>query len=201
MTVPNGTKKVIRNILIVMGLLSIILTAEKWYWAYWPFDPAMVYSITVTNPNKQVCAGTDLTYVVDIDKKMNVPVTVKRVLVNSVETVLKSSTPSFRGMGRMKVSINVPIGQFHERGDGFMRWTAEYEIGPNKRIISRHMNSDTYRVVGCDDEKRGPRGITGKVGPAGKEGKTGGFSIFGGKEGKQGKQGKPGKDCVGKDCK
>jgi len=134
----------------VLGILAVILTGEKWYWAYWPFDPATVYSIRVTNPDKLVCAGTEMTYDVDIDKKMDVPVTVKRTLVNSYEIVLKPEQPAFRGFGRKTYPQTAPVGNFTERGDWHMDWTADYQVGPKKRIISRHGKSDTYWVVDCD---------------------------------------------------
>jgi hypothetical protein len=164
-------KKILWSAILVVVIL-LVMNGEKWYWAYYPFKPAILHSIKVTNPNKTVCAGEVMAYDVDIDKKMDVPVTVKRQLINSRVITLTPSQPPWKPLGRQTVPAFAATSKGDDPGVWWMRWTAEYEIGPNGRIVPVHGRSDEYRVIDCDKEKnKGPKGDIGKQGPKGDPGK------------------------------
>lgn len=184
--------------LLVMTFFVVIGWTETFYWKYWPFTPAIVYSssnektpfpiLKVTNPNKTVCAGSDMTYVVDIDKKMNVPYKIKRSLVDSSLIMYPVSEPPRKELGRQLVKAAIHVPRSADRSKWFMTWTVEYEIGPEgKRIIPINAVSEKFTVVDCDPPSRGLRGFTGEQGEDGDRGEQG-------KRGIQGLRGIPGKN-------
>jgi hypothetical protein len=139
---------------LLTAIIILSLNGERWYWKYWPMTPAIVYGIKVTNPGKTVCPGQPMTYEVDIDRKLKGPVTIKRQLVNSAVITLPSSEPPEKPLGRQIVPAQVPTSRAADYGEWFMRWTAEYELGPEKnRTETISMNSDKYHVVSCEGAK------------------------------------------------
>jgi hypothetical protein len=144
-------KRVYLGTLLIMASLSVCLTAEKFYWQYWPFVPSIVHSIKVTNPGKVVCPGENMTYEVDIDRKIPGPVTVKRQLVNSQVISLPEAKLPAKPLGRQLVSAYAPTPRSADYGTWYMRWTAEYPIGPNGRIVQVSKDSEEYRVVFCQE--------------------------------------------------
>jgi hypothetical protein len=143
----SSVKKSILFILIIMAGISIVLTAEKYYWRYWPFEPLKIYSIKVMNADKKVSAGGTLAYEIDFDKKMDICPEVTRQLRNAFVYTYAASNPPLRKLGRQKVWVPVPIPRAAEYGKYRLHWTATYEIGPEKRPISVSAVSDEFEVV------------------------------------------------------
>ena len=198
---PLSTKWVVNSCLIILSTVLVIGWAEVFYWKYWPFTPAVVHGkIKVLNPNKEVCAGTNMKYEADITKYMDVPYTVKRQLVNSSLIMYDPVYPPRKPLGRQKVYSDIFVPKRADVAEWFMRHTIEYYVGPGgDRIIPVISVSEKFKVIDCDDlaEKgeTGKQGVRGMRGEKGEPGPRGGVSLFGrGDKGPKGDKGDPGKD-------
>lgn len=150
----NNVITKIKWAIIIMTAVLLVTNGERWYWSYYPFKPAILHSIKITNPEKTVCRGQLMTYDVDIDKKMDVPVTIKRQLVNSRVVTINPENPPWKPLGRKIYHNAIMVSPFDDLGEWWMRWTAEYEVGPNGRIVPVHGESDKYIVVDCSSKKK-----------------------------------------------
>lgn len=143
-------KNKILYILILIAIVSVAMWAETLYWRYWPFDIIEVSKIKIDHPGKTVRAGDLLRYSMDIDKKMNLPATVKRQLENSYRIDFPAQEVPAKALGRQTVRGYLQIPNFADAGVYRMTWTAEYEIGPEKRIIAVSTDSEPFTVVRCE---------------------------------------------------
>lgn len=143
-------KRLMFYLLCIAVFLITTSTLEKWYWRYWPFEPAVIHSITVTNPNKEVCAGDDMTYLVEVTKTLDVPCTVKRTLINSQMLFYAPIQPPRKPLGYQHVSASIHVPRGADYREYYMGFTIDYEIGPEKRIVSVSKNSEKFRVIQCD---------------------------------------------------
>jgi len=155
--VPDDASKLKKGIFLMLMFLlgfNTVTILEDMYWKYWPFDPATIHSIKVVN--KEVCAGGDMHYVVEITRNMNVPCRVKRSLVNSSLIPYPVLEPPAKPLGYQKVDASIHVPRSAEYREYYMPFTVDYLIGPNKRVISRSMNSERFLVKDCTP-KRGQR--------------------------------------------
>jgi hypothetical protein len=132
---------------------------------YWDFEPLVVYGITVTNPNREVCQGSIMKYDIDFDKRMEASCTVKRALVNDYLVNYEPVHPPRKALGRQIAKGDLFVPKIAETHPWMMRWTAECEVGPYKRIIAVTKESCKFHVVDCSGSNKGPKG---EPGPAGK---------------------------------
>jgi hypothetical protein len=173
--VPEDASTIKKSIFFFLMILVFINSAtflEDAYWKYWPFDPATIHSITVTNPGKAVCAGSPMKYEVEITKNMDVPCSVKRTLVNSSLILYPAEYPPRKKLGYQKVPASIHVPRAADYREYFMKFTIDYEIGPNKRIVSRSKDSELFTVINCAEPREGKQGEPGKQGPAGKDGRN-----------------------------
>ncbi len=145
----NGTRKMVFRLLVIMCMVLTALWAERLYWAYWPFEPLKVYGIKIINPNETVCAGSNLLYEMDIDKRMDVPSKIKRQLVNSYIIDFPVLEPPDKPLGRQKVVTTLNVPAFADEGLYYLRWAVEYSIGPDKRLVTAHVESKPFLVRRC----------------------------------------------------
>lgn len=145
-------KRVLAVMVILIGMIFLI-ESDKIYWKYWPIIPAEAHGkIKITNTNKQVCQGGYLFYEVAIDKKIELPVTVKRQLVNSYVITYLPSDPPRKELGVQSVRSFVHVPSNAEIGDWYMRWEAEYH-GKYDRTISLRIDSEPFWVIECGKKK------------------------------------------------
>jgi hypothetical protein len=166
----NYLKKLYIVVLVGLGLLLIPSWGMYFYEEYiMDHTPAVVHKITIKNKDKQVCPGGMLLYEVDIDKKRDLPATVKRQLVNSYLISFDVIFPPRKPLGRHIYAGSLYVPKGAEVGDWFLRWTSEYPIPPRKRngspqIIAVSKDSDPFWVVDCGNSEKGPKGDRGKPG-------------------------------------
>lgn len=174
-------KQAIRRILwavILTAVALIVMNGEKWFWSYYPFRPAVLYSFTtstepgkvfgimILNPGKTVYPGGEIEYQIDMDKKMDIAPIIKVEQRNTFSYIMAPFIPPIRPLGRQKVAIKIPVPRMAEYGKYTLYWTAEYLVGPDKRTISLSTISEPYWVIPDPNEKT--KGDRGKPGPAGK---------------------------------
>lgn len=179
------SKQTVLVCLIILTLISVGLTAEKYYWQCWPFEPIKVYSIKILNPDKKTHPGGQLHYEIDFDKKMNVHSVITRQISDTYEYKLVPIYPELEPLGRQRVKEYIPIPRVAQYGVFILTWTDTLEVGPEKRKIVVSAVSEPFSVVPDPNERKGKAGkagATGATGATGKQGKTGGIVIFGGKK-------------------
>lgn len=178
-------KQVVLVCLIILTIISIGLTAEKYYWQYWDFKPIIVYGIKIINPDKKAHPGGQLYYEIDFDKKMNVYSTITRQISDTYEYKLVPYCPELEKLGRQQVKEHIPIPRVAQYGTFILTWTDTFEVGPEKRKISVSVVSEPFEVVPDPNERKGKTGATGATGAkgmtgaTGATGKQGGIKIFG----------------------
>jgi hypothetical protein len=164
--IPEDSSTLKKGIFLCLVFLTgytIVSGIEEAYWKYWPFNPATIHSIRVMNPGKEVCAGDEMVYVVEITKHMDVPCKVKRALVNSSLIPYPVTEPPRKPLGYQKVSASIHVPRSADYREYYMPFTIDYEIGPKGRIISRSMNSEKFIVKDCSPlPRQGKQGIPGK---------------------------------------
>ena len=145
----NGTR---RKVFWMLALMCVVLSGfwtERLYWAYWPFNPLTVYGIKVMNPEGIVCAGTNLIYEMDVEKHLDVPARVKRQLINSYIIDFPILEPPDKPLGRQKVVTTLNVPAFADEGHYYLRWATEYILGPEKRVVTVHIESKPFLVRKC----------------------------------------------------
>lgn len=178
-------KHIVLVCLIILTLISLGMTAEKYYWRYWDFEPIAVYSIKILNPDKKAHPGGQLNYEIDFDKKMDVYSVITRQISDTYEYKLVPYCPELEPLGRQQVKEHIPIPRVAQYGIFILTWTDTLEVGPEKRKIVVSAVSEPFEVVPDPKERRGrvgktgATGATGATGVKGATGKTGGITIFG----------------------
>jgi hypothetical protein len=141
-------KKAFLVLLSIMAVLSVVLTAEKYYWRYWPFEPIEVCDpLLVMNPGKIVKAGTLLIYKVDFDKKMDVPCTIQRQLVNGYRIDYDAVKPPRKALGKQSALGQVQVPSGTDVGMWKLRWEISCKVGPEDREISYTRETEPFAVV------------------------------------------------------
>jgi hypothetical protein len=170
---------------ILTAIILLIMNGENWYWRYWPHNPITLYSLKICPETKKVYPGGFVYYTLDFDKKSTIIPILYRQLINSFVYTLTSTTPTEKALGRQKTTATIPIPRMAEYGEYQIRWTASYEVGPEKRVINRSILSDAFLVVPNPKEVKGEKGDTGDTGKRGIKGDKGDrgrgmeFNIFG----------------------
>ena len=142
-------KKLIPFLLLLMVIMTAMMWIESSYWKYYPFEPVVFHSgITIKNPQNTVCAGDLLIYEMEIDRKMDVPVMVKRQLVNSYQIDYPKLEVPNKNLGIQKVYGSVHIPSYVDPGQYTLRWTGEYII-TSDRSIYKTFESQKFNVVNC----------------------------------------------------
>ena len=116
------------------------------WWLFYPYEPIIVKSIEIFNPDKQVKAGDELIYKITYDKKMDLKGELIRTLNNGVKITLSSSDVA-APVGKDCDKVRVKIPGFADPGkDYFMGWHVEYRVNMLRRV-SVYAESDKFEVV------------------------------------------------------
>jgi hypothetical protein len=159
-------KKIIWS-LVMMVIILLVMNGENWYWRYWPHNPITVCSLKISPETRTVYPGGFIYYTIEYEKNMDIIPTIHRQLVNTFVYTLSPTFPGLKPIGRNKTTAIVPIPRMAEYGEYQMRWTAVYEIGPEKRVITRTAISDTFRVIPDPKETKGAKGRHWQAGAKG----------------------------------
>jgi hypothetical protein len=160
------------KILMTLLILALLFPAITGILAIVPLNPAEVRSITVTNPDKEVLAGTPMYYMVDSTKHTNRPCRIIRQLINE-RTIHYTPIYSNVPVGTKKRSGYLSTAENDMPGEYYMRWTAIYTYFYFREVVVV-VDSDKFVIV----KPETLQGKTGKQGTKGEKGDTGGIRFF-----------------------
>lgn len=124
------------KVLFVIALVTfIVVWSDIIYRRYYPFVPSVVYGdIKIINEDKKVSPGGYLIYEVDIDRKMNVPTTIRRALANGYLITFDDVQPPENTLGRQKVRAILKVPRNTACGTWRLKWSANYEVTEGRKV-------------------------------------------------------------------
>lgn len=134
---------------IVLACVVLIWNlGEKMYWTYYPFEPLIVHeSIKILNQDP-IYPGSTLAYAITFTKKLPLQATITRQLRNHYIYTMAETNPPMKEIGKKRTEWAVlPIPKYAECGTYTLRWTATYEVGPDKRPIHVTVDSEPFEIV------------------------------------------------------
>jgi hypothetical protein len=168
-------REIIQEIFWYLFVIVVVVSFSVCgWWVYYPYEPIVVKSLKIMNPDKKVVAGKHLTYCIEYEKKMNVHGVLVRKLLNDFIIDLRASDGT-APIGKDKVKVEISIPPYAAPGKYTLWWASTYKVNP-LRSVTVTAESDEFEIVENHELLRGKtgiQGIQGKTGKDGKDGKTG----------------------------
>jgi hypothetical protein len=116
--------------LVAFGLLFIYA-----YWNLYPYVPIVVKQpIEICNENKEVRPGEHLIYKLDMDKRMPLPCTITKQLINDF-IITYSPIVGNLPEGEFVKSVKIKIPKSAEPGTYRLKWEASYPVNRERNVI------------------------------------------------------------------
>ncbi len=125
--------------------LFLVYTGVVGCWLYYPYEPIVIKSLKIANPDKRVVAGGHLTYCLEYDKKMNVQGVLVRKLLNEFIIDLRSSDGT-APVGKDKIKVSIVIPPYASPGKYTLWWASTYKVNP-LRSVTVTAESDPFEIV------------------------------------------------------
>jgi hypothetical protein len=140
----NGTTKYIGYALII-SVLAVFLRVA-WV-VFYPYEPIIIKSIEISDPDNTVVAGEELQYITNYEKKMDLQASVSRRLVNSYVLSVPTYTRSVPvGKGRSRNSITIP--SFADPGTYRLNIVYTYKVSSwPERYVNVDATSGPFTVI------------------------------------------------------
>ncbi len=132
----KGDSKVIptwvcRTLISALLIMYCVVT----YWLFWPYTPFVIDGpIRVTNLNRQVVVGEYLDYEKDVEKKLPVPATIYKWLMNDYVIAYTPITGNIP-VGKRTMRVKLKIPQSAEPGIYKFKWEGHYQVNPIRTVI------------------------------------------------------------------
>ena len=145
----NGAKKYVGYVLLALVLGAWVRASVI---MLWPFNPLVVHSLTVNDPDNDnvIVAGSTLTYTVRFQKNMAIRPRIYRRLVNS-SVIWMPVTTSVYGVNRLgegALTAEILIPSYAPTGKYALLVTYEYDIGSYPtRVVTVEAKSQEFQVV------------------------------------------------------
>ena len=126
---------------------AVVLTfaAITSFWLWYPYEPLVINGpIEIVNPGKIVNAGENVEYKISYDKKMFLPGTLTRKLINTYKIEYPDVTTT-APIGPDTDIIALPVPVFAHSGEHYIWWSITYRVNPI-RYITVQRESETSRV-------------------------------------------------------
>ena len=127
-TVP---KWVLRLLVTLAFAVYLLVT----YWLIWPYEPFVINGpISILNENQTVEQGDFLIYEKEVEKKMAVPATIYKCLINTYVIAYTPITGNIP-IGKRVMRVKQPIPLSAEPGEYRFKWEGHYKVNPLRTII------------------------------------------------------------------